>query len=140
MFNPNIEVNEKIINKYKELDLKKHFMLSKKSDEEQPDNMVYLYQKIRKKILKTNKDARYVTDILIKYLYEQKQSNHKTTLWECFGDIIVENLKNNVKSKNTYCEVCGVLIEQTNNKKKYCDKCAKEIKNEQNKNYYNLGK
>ena len=57
----------------------------------------------------------------------------KDTLWLCFGDIIVENIKRNVKVKYIYCEKCGTLVEQVNNKIKYCKKCAREAWNEYNK-------
>lgn len=56
---------------------------------------------------------------------EQKRSQYKDTLWLCFGDIIVENLKNNIKEKYIYCEKCGTLVEYYNNKK-YCKDCSVE--------------
>ena len=40
-----------------------------------------------------------ITDILVKYLYDIKKSKHKTALWFCYGDIIYNNLKNNVKPR-----------------------------------------
>ena len=45
------------------------------------------------KILELNEDKYYIVDVLVEYLYAQKQSSYKTTLWSSFGDIIVENLK-----------------------------------------------
>lgn len=129
MKNSDIEIDEDIINRYTELDLKKHFMIN--IHEEESSNIVFLYQDIKKEILKINSDVNYVVDVLIKYLYEQKNSSYKTTLWECFGDIIVENLKNNVKDGYILCEKCGDRVKVTNNKIKYCEKCAKEILQEQ---------
>ena len=128
MRNKKVELNEDIIKKYKELDLKKHFMINSTYEEDEQNNVIYLYQEIVKNILEINSDVYYVTDVLVKYLYEFKKSNFKTTLWECFGDIIVDNLKTNVETSKIYCEVCGDLIVQENNKSKYCEKCAKDIK------------
>jgi len=127
MKNKKVELNENIIKKYKELDLKKHFMINSTYEEDEQNNVTYLYQEIVKSILDINNDVYYVTDVLVKYLYELKKSNFKTTLWECFGHIIVENLKTNVETSKTYCKTCGDLIIQVNNKSKYCEECAKEI-------------
>ena len=126
MKNKKVELNEDIIKKYKELDLKKHFMINSTYEEDEQNNVAYLYQEIVKSILEINNDIYYVTDVLVKYLYELKKSNFKTTLWECFGHIIIENLKTNVETSKIYCEVCGDLIVQTNNQSKYCPECAKE--------------
>lgn len=138
MFNKKVEMNEDnddIIKKYKELDLKSHFMINKKEDNDKTKNITYLYQDIRKKILEVNNDEKYVTDVLIEYLYNDKKSNYKTMLWECFGDIIIENLKTNLtknfKGKVIHCEECGILIEQASNKTKYCEVCSKKIKQKQ---------
>ena len=124
MQNKDIELDENIINKYLELDLKKHFMFSDTEDEDY-NNITYTYQKIKFELLCINPDAYYITDVLIKYLYKEKRSQYKDTLWLCFGDIIVENLKRNIKEKYIYCEKCGTLVEYYNNKK-YCKDCSVE--------------
>jgi arsenate reductase-like glutaredoxin family protein len=126
MKNPKVTMDMKIIDRYCELDLKKYFISNKKVDEDS-SNINYLYQNIKKELLKLNNDIYYVTDVLIYYLYKIKHSRHKTTLWECFGDIIVENLRNNLKNEIYYCNVCGIPIEKTTNNKIYCDSCAREI-------------
>lgn len=134
MFNSEVIINEEIVDRYTELDLKKHFMIN--SQDEECSNIVYLYQEIKNTILDMNPDINYVTDVLVKYLYEHKKSNFKTTLWECFGDVMVENLKRNIPNGfddgYTLCEVCGKRIEDSSNKK-YCKECAKEIWLEQNR-------
>jgi len=128
MKDDNIKLDSGIIKKYKELDLKKHFIISKVDEDK--SNMKFLYQEIRREILELNSDIHYVVDVLVKYLYEYKKSNYKTTLWECFGDMLVINLRRNVEVNKIYCEVCGDLINQSNNKTKYCPDCAKEIEKE----------
>ena len=139
MNNKKIELNLEITKRYSELDLKSHFMITKISDGE-IGNSVYLYKEIRNKLLEINNDVKYVTDVLIEYLYAHKKYNYKTTLWECFGDIIIENLKKNIAENSMLCEKCGVRIERTINNKMYCDKCQKEIWKEYNrqkqKEYY----
>jgi len=130
MKNKDILLDEEIIKKYTELDLKKHFMINKNYDEE-VNNITYLYDSIKKESLQLNNDSCYITDVLIKYLYKFKKSSYKTTLWECFGNIIVDNLKNNIdeslKDGYVQCEICGERIEDSCSTKKYCEKCAKKI-------------
>lgn len=124
MKDTDVELDHNIIKKYTKLDLKSHFMINKSDDES--NNISYLYHDIRKQILAINNDLSYVVDVLVKYLYEEKKANFKTTLWECFGDVIVDNLMNNIKINLIYCDKCGVLIEKTSNRRKYCEECLKE--------------
>jgi hypothetical protein len=133
MHNKGIEFDEKsevIIKKYNEVDLKRHYMINKNDEGNKVGNILFLYQDIRKQLLEVNDDSYYVTDVLVKQLYEVKQSKYKTTLWECFGDIIFDNIKNNIsssfKNKVIQCEKCGRLIEAKSNRTKYCTECWKE--------------
>lgn len=143
MSNKDVEIDDDIVNKYEELDLRKKFMENQTSDEDSSDT-IYLYQEIRNKILDLNSDINYVVDVLVKYLYEKKNSSFKTTLWSSFGDVLVENLKKNVDVKYIYCEKCGVLTEMTSNRSKYCATCwkkkEKKIRKKINQKYYNKNK
>jgi hypothetical protein len=110
MHNKGIEFDEKsevIIKKYNEVDLKRHYMINKNDDGNKVGNILFLYQDIRKQLLEVNDDSYYVTDVLVKQLYEVKQSKYKTTLWECFGDIIFDNIKNNISSSFTSTILCS---------------------------------
>lgn len=90
----------------------------------------YIYQLIREKILETNNDEVYVTDVLIKYLFSKKTKD-KTIFWNSFGDIVVENIKNNTMKliENGYkqCSICGRMFKAKSNRSKYCEECAREI-------------
>lgn len=126
MYNPNVQLDNNIIEKYTELDLNKRFIELGNIDDLTSSDELYIYKDIRNKILEVNSDVRYVTDVLIEYLYNQKKSNFKATLWSSFGDVIIENLKLNIENElnNTIqCEICGSRIEEINNQKKYCDNC-----------------
>lgn len=148
MNNPNfesVESDSEIIGIYEELEHKSTFMINRSEDYSTIVNGNYVYGKIKDGILEKCDNPVYVTDVLIDYLYSTKKENKKITLWECFGDIIVENIKRNMTKGFKYeaieCEECGALIEKVNGKVKYCEECASYIKNEQNKKYYhNLGK
>lgn len=152
MNNSKIEIKEedkKIIQKYKLLDKKSTFMINNNEEyKHRIKNMSYEYKKIKEEILQLNNDEKYVTDILIQYLYLNKKDDKKVTLWECFGDVILENLidnsTNDFKKEAIECEKCGILIEKKSNKTKYCKECAREIKLENDrrtqKNRYNSRK
>ena len=139
MSNGDIDIDdryaEQIIDKYTKLDLRKRFMeVARSNEDETRGDTLFLYRDIRREILLINPDIKYVVDVLIKYLYKYKKSNFKTTLWSSFGDVIVENIKNNINIKLSegyiQCENCKKLILPTNNKKKYCQQCAREIDRE----------
>ncbi|GLH62387.1 hypothetical protein [Parageobacillus sp. G301] len=121
MKNKRVKLDEEIINTYEKLDKHKKWKMNDKEDTEAHETL-YIYKHIRDELLKINSDEYYVTDVLVKYLYRKKNSVHKTTLWECFGDIIVKNLERNLKNTKQ-CEECGERIERKK-AKKYCAKCA----------------
>ncbi len=134
MHNKNAELDTAIIDLYTKLDLNKRFIEIEQSSHNTSGNNIFVYKDIRNQILALNNDLHNVVDVLVKYLYEYKISNYKTTLWSSFGDVIVENIKNNLRndknSKHKQCEVCNKRIEFYNTKK-YCDQCAKEIRRQQ---------
>ena len=148
LHNKKININENIIKKYKELDLKKPFMINKNNTNDGVGNIYYLYQDIKKQLIEVGKKEltlinnvtdsrllqdiknveaeRYVTDVLIKYLYSIKNTQFKTTLWSCFGEIVYMNLKHNLKGTKL-CGRCKKRITYKSPKQKYCSRCAKEI-------------
>lgn len=123
-----IDLKCEVIKRYKELDLGRFFMID--ISDEKYDNIRKVHQHIKDELLKINSNIYEVTDILIKYLYEHKDSSYKTTLWECFGDIIIENLKQNITQPLDdgwiMCEVCGKRVTYYNNRK-YCDECQDDV-------------
>jgi hypothetical protein len=124
MKNKRVKLDEEIISKYEELNKNKKQLMNDQ-EEHESYKMPYIYQRIREELLKVNSDVQYVTDVLVKYL---KDSPFKTTLWSCFGDIILKNLERNLKGTKQ-CEMCGERIEKKQ-AKKYCEKCAKKRERE----------
>ncbi len=135
MTDKKVEINSEIINTYTELDLKKRFMEISTLDEDSTGDHLYVYKDIRNQLIEVCKDLEYVVDVLIEYLYNHKKSNHKTTLWSSFGDVIVSNLKRNMAKQSIdehiQCQSCGERIEVTSNRRKYCDECWKVKNREQ---------
>ncbi|MFC0903838.1 hypothetical protein ACFHWD_03920 [Clostridium sp. MT-14] len=148
MYDNKIELNSNIINMYNKLDKKKPFFMNKKESKDIEDsNIIYLYKEIKEKLitigiqeLRNNFEddkvifeeeksliaERYVTDVLVKYLYNEKNTRFKTTLWACFGKTIYMNLKHNLKGTKL-CKKCKKRIEHKSPKQKYCPQCAREI-------------
>ena len=137
MFHDDVDLTtkeaEEIVETYRKLDLKKRFLLTEDKDDDKYNSYKYTYLQIRKKILEVNPSTLYVVDVLVKQLYHERNSKFKTTLWECFGDVIYNNIESNMRIKYKYCEVCGDLIEVVNNKIKYCKECGIEEKKDKDR-------
>ena len=99
------------------------------------------YKEITKNIKNEFNEIGYsdneVCDILVKYLYHIKNSNRKSILWLCYGDIIYENLKKHLKlkTKAIQCIDCGKWFEVSvkDNNTCRCKECLIEYKREQNR-------
>ena len=77
-------------------------------DLNQKDQDLYKYKQIRKKIIEeSQKDLDYIVNTLVAVLYTSRSSSAKKTLWVCFGDVILENLKRNLEGKGKVCQICG---------------------------------
>ena len=74
-----------------------------------------------------------IADILVKYLYDIKDSKNKDLLWACYGEILYKNLKDRVKppTKEVQCVDCGEWFEvsKLNTKTCRCESCQKEYRN-----------
>jgi ribosomal protein L37E len=123
MYRDNVNLNKEIINKYNDLHKNKKWKF-KLQESAKADHEFYVYELIRNEMLSINSDASYIVDVLVKYLYGEKVSKNKETLWKSFGDILLHNLKQNIKNTKQ-CECCGKRI-NTYNTKKYCNDCAEE--------------
>ena len=117
-----ISSESKVVNSYDKWN-SRQYLFSIEEDNHQKQEDIYMYQKIRQNIIdECDKDINYVVNTLVAYLYTVRQSSQKKTLWACFGDIIVENLKNNLKNEGKVCKICGKRFSPVNNKQILCSK------------------
>lgn len=80
---------------------------------------LYIYRKIREQILKeTELPLSIVVNSLVGYLYSVRPNSSKKLLWGAFGDIILENIKRNVKGQ--ICPICGKRFTPRDVCQKYC--------------------
>lgn len=121
--NRDIKLDDAIIREYKRLDQNKKWLMN--DEDIKPGQKLYVYKVIKDRLLKIYNDEQSVADVLVKHLYKKK-SKFKSTLWECFGDLILENMQNNLKRFKS-CYSCGKMFKSISNKSKYCNKCALEI-------------
>ena len=130
MHDVNTEIDEKLIEKYTELNNTYHFKTSMK--DEFQNNLHYLACQIREELSRFGYSEVEVTDMLVKYLYEKKNRKMKELLWFCFGKYIVENLKCNYpihKTKIIKCIDCGEWFEvDIFSKTCRCNECQHEYR------------
>jgi hypothetical protein len=125
------DMAKEIIAKYEELDKNKKSMMNEKTKEDnESGDSLPVYKYIRKELLNVKKDANYVADVLVKYLYDEKDSPFKTTLWCSFGKEIVRNIKKNVHNI-VECKSCRCTIETPKKNQVRCESCQKERRREQ---------
>ena len=69
---------------------------------------MYKYKNLRRKVLEeSGKDIDYVVNTLVAYLYTVRKTSAKKGLWDSFGDVIIQNLKNNLNQESKICKICG---------------------------------
>ncbi|WP_342541022.1 hypothetical protein MHI39_08130 [Heyndrickxia sp. FSL K6-6286] len=125
----NEETDKKIIKVYTELDQnKRHYMSADEDDLDGKKQYVYIV--IREKLLDIYPNAHKVADVLVRYLFNEKDSEHKTTLFESFGKEVVKSIKKNVHGK-VDCLGCGEVIDQPKQRQVRCDDCQKEYRKRQ---------
>lgn len=128
-----VELDQKIIEKYKELEIENIYdVIDYNSNYYEKNNLSYEFLKIRSELLTMHDSDKYVVDVLIKYLYMHRPTNKKLTLWSCFGDIILDNLTIDLTKKFKYeaieCAECGKLIEKKSKNTTYCPSCLIDIR------------
>lgn len=132
----NNDLAQEIIKKFKYINANKKFI--KRDDVEDKNNYTNTF--IKNELISICNNEVYITDVLVKYYYNEVISDNKRTLWDVFGNIILNNIKNNIDLNTKMCERCGERIDIINNRIKYCENCEKKIRQkkrvEYNKNYY----
>lgn len=136
MKDPNVDMKsskvEQIISLYRELEnanLRKlsHIDISNLNTYEKMKTMLQIEYDSNKQrdmfISMIDETKEYVTDVLIKSLQDDI---NKDTLWRLFGEVIYNNIKNNI-SDTKLCHKCKNRFKTTNNRSKYCNKCSKEL-------------
>jgi len=124
MKNPDIVCSKEVSNLYDELNKKYRYMVNMK--DEYIDNLHYVACSIRNQFAELGYSEEMIADMLVQYLYKNKK-RAKQLFWFCYGEYVVENLKNNIKYKEPkviQCIDCGEWFEVDKNNVKTC-RCPK---------------
>lgn len=128
LMSENVErIDQNIINKYNELTRSKKKIIRNNKFKNKREGQLYVDKYIREELNKICNDENRIVNVLVEELYGRSDDKNKTTLWNCYGDILLMNIKGNIKGTKQ-CESCGVRIEIETNQSKYCDKCSIEVK------------
>lgn len=122
MHNSDINIDSKVIEKYEFLNKKYHFKVN--MEDEYNNNISYIANEIREELSEFGYTDVDITDMLIKQLYYIKNSKCKESLWFCYGQYIVDNLKKNIGNKTSVCFKCGSRFEPYDINQKYCIMCG----------------
>lgn len=124
MNNPNTEIRQDIVDVYDKVS--KNLKLYS-NDGKGKQNYEYIIKEIKSAFTDVESDDVVLVDVLIQYLY-QRDNIRKVTLWECYGDIINQNLKHNLTKKygekSKPCIICGERIEITTSNNMMCSPCS----------------
>lgn len=116
---PETEIDEQVVSEYIKQNRTYHFKINMKNSDQ--INIRYIAERIKENLRVFGYSDVEITDMLVKYLYGIKKSKSKESLWFCYGDIIVENLKNNIGNKTCVCKHCGVRFEPLSPVQSYCE-------------------
>jgi len=71
-----------------------------------------------------------ITDILVEFLYGIKPNKHKILFWNCYGEIVYQNLSRHIKpkTKSIQCIDCGKWVNVPVNDRRSCrcEECKRE--------------
>lgn len=123
MSDPYVVVDQRVLDVYNELNKTYHFKIGR--EENSHDNIPYIKLNTLEELRRFGYSDNQLSDMLVAFLYS-KNSEYKKLLWLCFGDIILENIKQNVDTSLTVCMKCGKRFEPRGPHHKYCDHCFLE--------------
>lgn len=127
MSNVNTTCKKEVSDLYDELNKKYRYKINMK--DEYIDNLRYVACQIRDEFSKLGYSNEELTDMLVKYLYENNKRS-KQLFWFCYGQYVVKNLESNIPIKKTkfiQCIDCGEWFEvDINSKLIRCPECQSQ--------------
>ena len=91
-------------------------------------NVNYVMRDIMNQMEEICPDRIVLTDVLVKYLFGMHSTKRKNVFWNCYADVVLENLKLNVNTNTIMCQRCGKRVVPTNNRQKFCPECAEFLR------------
>ena len=120
MSNPKTRIDETVISQFYELSQKVKARIF--SGENGDSNYAYLYNNIRSALC-AGRDPVKVTDMLILQLFVMTSTTNKAVFWNCFGDVVLENIRLNLRG-TIRCQKCGLRFTPSFGSNKLCPSCS----------------
>lgn len=116
-----IQVDPSVVSLYDEIEKQYRYAVSFYDDE---TNVAYVRDAILVRFSELDISLDDCCNTLIKYLFHDKQSKRKAVFWMCFGDMVLNNLQNNVPAGSIQCRKCGERFVPSAPNQKVCEKCS----------------
>ena len=121
--NKDIEVDEEVVKLYNSLKSKyrkwARFDFINRDGE---DNTAFIRKIMKDSFYKFNYSTEEIVDMLIKHAYETNNKD-KDLLWDCYGDIIYNNLSKNIDTDSRVCKTCGSRFYPNDKNELNCQEC-----------------
>lgn len=132
MHNKNIKVSDEVITAYRQV----RSMKFKKDEENGVSNYELVVADCRDKIFNSSDCSKVeIVDMIIKSIFDKKSPDYtskKKMFWEMFGDIVYDNVKNNIETikrlREGRCVDCGELFKRTTSMQCRCKKCQAQYR------------
>ncbi len=126
MSNPEIKIDSNVIDKYYEFNKVYCYKLS--ISDSKYDVHKYLIKVLKDTLSEFKYSDVEICDMLVKELFHENKNKAKESLWYCYGDIILDNLKTNIVGLDKICKKCGSRFKSNSKETPYCDVCIKRKK------------
>lgn len=106
MNNPSLIVTDgvqTIIKKYTDVSYGRRMLSAKDKDE---DSIQYTFKTIRDTMFDGEVNPKYVVDSIIYGIFNVRDADNKMMFWGAFGDIVLENLINNLSKMDAQIKLC----------------------------------
>lgn len=122
MADVDVEINVEIVEKF--CDLTKNIK-STVTEYDKNGNYSAILNDVKKEMLKTGYDEKYICDVLVKHLFHEVKSVNKRTFWSIYGSIVYENICRNLADNLVICQRCNKRFYNETAENCHCDKCKK---------------
>jgi tRNA G37 N-methylase Trm5 len=92
-----INLDREIIKEYRRLERTKKWLIRDEQSRNKKEGKFYVYKFIRNRLKEINHNEERIVNVLVEELYGRSKAKNKTTLWDCYGDILLMNLRENLK-------------------------------------------
>ena len=120
MNDPDIRIDTRVTRKFAALSREYKFNYNLNSNN---DNEQYIASFIRKSMLETGYPESDIVDMLVKELFGVRKTKKKLVFWSCYGDVILDNIQNNIDKNFTTCNKCGTRFYKSYKTEAVCENC-----------------